>query len=276
MASKKAKFEKPLLSVEELSRALYEANLKLNEANEKLKKQEQLRLEFYSNVSHDLRAPITAITNSIEYMLADNDMSAAERRETLSIMQKRAEYMSHLINDIFLLSSLDSSDEKVHKEPVDMDFFLEDYFYMCEADSRFDNAKLTLDIPQPLSLTLNIDPILMHRVLDNLFTNALKYSKGTPQITLAAFLTKEDEHDILLISVQDNGIGIAKKHLPYIFNRSYTVEKSRTPNEHASTGFGLSIVKSIVERHGGTICCHSEPGTGSRFEIRLKLSERIS
>ena len=271
MASRKAKFEKPELTVEELSRALYEANLKLNEANEKLKKHEKQRLEFYSNISHDLRAPITAIANSIEYMLTDDAMSATERHETLSIMQKRAEYMSHLINDIFLLSSLDSSDEKVHKEPVDMDFFLEDYFYMCEADSRFDGAELTLDIPNPLSLTLNIDPVLMHRVLDNLFTNALKYSKGTPKITLGASLTKEECRDLLLIYVQDNGIGIAKKHLPYIFDRSYTAQKSRTPNEHASTGFGLSIVKSIVERHNGTVSCHSETGAGSRFEIRLAV-----
>ena len=142
---------------------------------------------------------------------------------------------------------------------------------MCEADPRFDGAELTLDIPNPLSTTLNIDPVLMHRVLDNLFTNALKYSKGTPKITLGASLTKEEGRDLLLIYVQDNGIGIAKKHLPYIFDRSYTAQKSRTPDEHASTGFGLSIVKSIVERHSGTVSCQSETGTGSRFEIRLAV-----
>lgn len=274
MSGKKAKFEKPELTVEELSHALYEANLRLNEANEKLKDQEKKRLEFYSNISHDLRAPITAISNSIEYMLANDTMPVDEQRRTLCLMQKRAEYMRHLINDIFLLSSLDSSSEKVHKEPVDMDFFLEDYFYMCEADPCFEEACLTLDIPQPLSLTLDIDPVLMHRVLDNLLSNALKYCKKRPCITLGASI-RSDETDTgeeeLLIYVQDNGIGIPKKHLPYIFDRSYTPQKSRTPDETAGSGFGLSIVKSIVERHCGSVSCTSEAGTGSRFEIRLSL-----
>lgn len=273
----KAKFEKPELSVEELSHALYEANIKLNEANEKLKTQEQKRLEFYSNISHDLRAPITAISNSIEYMLSDDNLPAAERHETLTLMQKRAEYMSHLINDIFLLSSLDSSDKKVHKEPVDMDFFLEDYFYMCDADTQFEGVVLTLDIPKPLSLTLSIDPVLMQRVLDNIFSNALKYSKTTPHITLGAYIVSDGAVcDTLLIYVQDNGIGIPKKHLPHIFDRSYKLTKPRTPNADTGSGFGLSIVKSIIEHHGGSVTCISETGCGSRFEIRLpiKLGKR--
>jgi signal transduction histidine kinase len=257
------KFEKPELTVEELSRALYEANLKLQENEKK-------RLEFYSNISHDLRSPITALSNSIEYLLSDDDIGKAELRETLTIMQKRADYMKRLINDIFLLSSLDSSDEKVHKEPVDMDFFLEDYFYMCEADSRFENAELTLELPKPLSLTLELDPMLMQRALDNLMTNAVKYSKSVPHITLGAF----NDGNSLHIYVEDNGIGISQKHLPHIFDRSYTVNKSRTPNDNVSSGFGLSIVKSIAERHNGKVVCTSEFGKGSRFEIILKITGR--
>lgn len=88
-------------------------------------------------------------------------------------------------------------------------------------------------------------------------------------------MTKEENKDFLLIYVQDNGIGIAKKHLSYIFDCSYTVEKSRTPHEHASTGFGLSIVKSIVERHGGTVSCRSETGIGSSFEIKLSVPQKL-
>lgn len=131
MSNNKSHFEKPELSVEELSHALYEVNLKLQEANKKLTAQEKKRLEFYANISHDLRAPITALSNSIEYMLSNQQLSHEEMLDTLSIMQKRTKYMEHLINDIFLLSSLDSSDSKVHKEQVDMRFLLEDYFYLC-------------------------------------------------------------------------------------------------------------------------------------------------
>ena len=89
MASRKAKFEKPELTVEELSRALYEANLKLNEANEKLKKQEKQRMEFYSNISHDLRAPITAIANSIEYMLTDDAMREKMQQNARPMIESR-------------------------------------------------------------------------------------------------------------------------------------------------------------------------------------------
>ena len=144
MSAKKNCFEKPELSVEELSHALYSANLKLNEANQQLLQQEKQRLEFYANISHDLRAPVTALSNSVEYMLSCPELSCEELNENLLIMQKRIAYMEHLINDIFLLSSLDSSDNKVHKENVDMRFLLEDYFYLCEEDSRYENAELKL------------------------------------------------------------------------------------------------------------------------------------
>lgn len=267
MSKVKNRFEKPELSVEELSHALYEVNLKLQEANKKLKEQEQKRLEFYANISHDLRAPVTALSNSVEYMLANQQLSPDEITETLSIMQKRTKYMEHLINDIFLLSSLDSSDSRVHKEDVDMCFLLEDYFYMCEADSRYEHAELMLDIPDDLQVTLFVDPALMQRVLDNLFTNALKYARDTPHITLGAYIENQE----FVVYVEDQGVGIAKKHLSKIFDRSYMVEKSRTPNSESSSGFGLSIVKAIIEHHDGTISCESEIGKGSRFIIRLPL-----
>ena len=267
MSDKKAPFSKPELSVEELSHALYEANKKLFAANHELQRQEKNRLDFYANISHDLRAPITAISNSIEYMLSADNMSETELKENLSIMQKRTLYMKRLINDIFLLSSLDSSDNKVHKESVDIRFFLEDYFYMCDADSHYSNANLRLELSDNLNVTLMIDPELMHRVLDNLFTNAMKYSKENVTITLGGYV----EDNSLIIYVEDTGIGIPKKYLSKIFDRSYMLQKSRTPGSESSSGFGLSIVKSIIEHHNGTVCCESELGKGSRFIISLPL-----
>ncbi len=267
MAKAKNQFEIPELSVEELSRALYDVNLKLQAANEQLRAQEQQRLEFYANISHDLRAPVTALANSIEYMLSQKELSQEEAVETLNIMQKRILHMEHLINDIFLLSSLDSSNNKVRKEEVDMRFLLEDYFYMCEADPRFEDAELTLSLPDDLQLTLTVDPALMQRVLDNLFTNALKYSKESAHITLGAYLEEND----FIIYIEDRGIGISKEHLTKIFERSYMVQQSRTPDANASSGFGLSIVQSVMEHHNGTVTCESELGKGSRFILKLPL-----
>lgn len=94
MSDKKNSFQKPELSVEELSHALYHANLKLNAANQKLRQQEKQRLEFYANISHDLRAPITALSSSIEYMLACPELPSQEINENLVLMQKRIVYLS--------------------------------------------------------------------------------------------------------------------------------------------------------------------------------------
>lgn len=274
MTVSKNQFEKPELSVEELSHALFETTLKLQTTNEQLTKQEQQNKEFYANISHDLRAPVTAINNSIEYLLSNDSISQAELINTLKMMQKRTNYLSKLINDVFLLASLESNAagtvcSKVHKEPVDISFFLEDYFYLCEADCRFEQVNLTLDIPDNFQLTMDIDPNLMHRALDNLFTNALKYSSSAPAITLGAYL----EQNALCIYVKDNGIGIAKKHLEKIFERSYMVQKARTPDQQNSSGFGLAIVKAIIEQHGGTIRCESELKKGSRFIITLPIEK---
>lgn len=268
MSGSKNNFVAPELSVEELSHALYHANQELYIANQKLIEQEKQRLEFYANISHDLRAPITALANSVEYMLSCPDMPSKDISENLLIMQKRIDYMARLINDIFLLSSLESSDNKVHKEDVDIRFLLENYFYLCEDDDRFLNADLVLNISASMQdIVLHIDPVLLQRVLDNLFQNALKYSKGTPYIELGAYI--EAKH--LIIYVQDHGIGIAAKNLDKIFDRGYMISKSRTPGTNASSGFGLSIVKSIMERHNGTVLCESELKKGSRFILQLPL-----
>lgn len=272
MKQSKNLFEKPILSVEDLSHALYETSLQLEKSNQQLKKQEQQRKEFYTNISHDLRAPITAINNSIEYLLSDNTLTKEDIHTTLLMIQKRSDHLVKLINDIFLLSSLESVDEntypaKLHKEPVDIAFFLEDYFYMCEADNYYSSAELTLDLPDTLDLTMELDPTLMHRVLDNLFTNAIKYTSSKPSITLGAY---QEKHS-LFIYVQDHGIGIAKKHLNKIFDRSFIVTQSRTPSEQQSNGFGLSIVKAIIELHHGTIKCESTLGVGSRFIMQFPI-----
>ena len=267
MSTNKNHFEKPELSVKELSRALYQSNMELQNANLKLVEQERQRLEFYANISHDLRAPITALSNSVEYMLSYPEISSSEIMDNLKVMQKRIDYMKNLIQDIFLLSSLDSSDTKVHKEQVDMRFFLEDFFYLCCDDSRFQDADLRLNLPEDMNITMRIDPVLMHRVLANLFDNALKYSHPPAYIELGAVL---DEH-FLSIYVQDHGIGIADENLQKIFDRSYMVQQSRTPGADASSGFGLSIVKSVIEHHNGTITCESKLNKGSRFIIKLPL-----
>lgn len=267
---KKQKFNVPELSVEELSKALYEANIKLQTYNTKILEDQKKAAEFYANISHDLRSPITAISNSIQYLISNDKIGKEERIETLELMQRRTAYLEKLINDIFLLSSLDSSENKIHKEEVDLRFFIEDCFYMCEADEKFSDCSMNLFLSEDFEANAYLDPHLMQRVFDNIFSNAVKYSK--PDTRAEILVSGAIENDTAVIKIKDNGIGIAQEHLPYIFDRSYQINKARTPDSTSGSGFGLSIVKSIIEHHDGSIICSSVPGESTEFVISLPIN----
>lgn len=285
---------------------LSDSNQKLQEANQTLLKNQAARMRFYANISHDLRAPITAISNFTEYILSQFTADASgkhtisvdqeELYHILTLMHSRTDYMKYLINDIFLLSSLESSDAKLKLEPVNVEFFLEDFFYMCDADSYYNKVELNLDIPEDFECSMEMDPELMRRVLDNLFTNAVKYSSDHPEIILGAYIQRDNsdpdgnnisessssskcessDSDIsshLVIYVRDNGIGISEENLHHIFDRSFQADTARTPNASSGSGLGLSIVKSIVELHHGTIVCESKLKEGSTFTITFPLTK---
>lgn len=266
--NKKPDFITPELTVEELSIALYEANQKLNSLNKKLIEEEKERSEFYANISHDLRSPMAAINGSVEYLLSRKTFDEQEVRSVLSIIQSRGQFLQNMINDIFTLASLNSSDRFLQKEDISISYFLEDFFYEQAEDPKYEKRSLKLDVPIELECIVSIDPKLIQRVLDNLFTNALKYSKDNAKITLSA---KETVSHKLRITVSDTGIGIAKEHLNKIFDRSFMVSPARTPGAEAGCGFGLAIARSIVEKHGGRIWCESIPGQGSDFIVELPV-----
>ena len=267
----KNEFKEPELSVADLSESLYQVSRKLQDANEELRKKDQEKSEFYANISHDLRAPITAISNSVEYMQSNPNMSQEELEATLEVVALRTDYLKQLINDIFLLASLESSTATIHPEPVDVRFLIEDFFYMCEEDTAYKDCHLKLELTDSFvaaNPVLNLDPRMMNRVFDNLFNNALKYSDDSPVITLKADLV---EDNVLQISVTDEGIGIAPDNLDKIFERSFRVDYSRNPNGSSGGGFGLPIVKTIVERLGGCVTCESELGAGTQVTISFVI-----
>lgn len=270
----KKKYEKPQISREQLERELLDANERLWLANKKLQQEERMRTEFLSNLSHDLRSPLTAIFGSVEY-LKTGDVPQKEQEEVLELMSRRLRSMQTLINDIFLLSKLESSEQNMQPQKIDAGMFLEEFFYDCEADAKYDDRELRLSLSEETH-AINIDPESFLRVLDNLFTNALKYSDSGSFIELCSEYKAVDAADkdslgtscLLEITVADNGIGIRPEDLEHIFERSYRASKSRTTGD-SSSGLGLAIAKSIVEKHGGSIRCESRLGEGSRFIITI-------
>lgn len=260
---KKTEFERPELSeVENLT-------LQLALANKKLKNIENMRTDMLANISHDLRTPMTAIRSSVDYLNSfskDSMISYEELSATLRIIDMRCTTLEKLINDLFFLTSLENSANDMHYTDISFLPFLEEYYFSTEADGRFDDRQLFLDIPDDLKVNVKIDSECIITVLDNLFVNALKYSASGAEIRLNAFLA--DEHTIC-VSLRDTGIGIPEDCLTKIFQRSFTVSHSRTPNTSTGSGLGLSIVKSIIERHNGNVWCESELGKGSIFYFTL-------
>lgn len=265
----KKKFELPNLTIEKLSEELVITNLKLTQANEKLRQAEQARNEMFSSISHDLRSPITAIKNSVELLSDMTDYPPEKVKPLLSIMNRRIDTLEQLINNIFLLVSLDNNCKQMKLEALSLGFFLEEFFFSREADNRYQDRTLLLHVAEDLNVLVLVDSQELERVLDNLFTNAYKYSYPGDTISLDA---RVYEHHVI-VSVSDTGMGIAKEHLTKVFDRCFIVEKARTP-EVSSTGLGLAIAKSIIEHFHGSIWCESSLGEGSTFSFSLPIHKK--
>lgn len=267
---KKNFFEQPSLeheTIESLSEKLLTATAQLTEANRNLQRMQKERNEMLANISHDLRAPITAIRSAVDYLNSGKELTPQECASSLKLIDRRVKTLEDLIQDMYYLFCVEDTSKELTFKTVDIAFFLEEYFYDAIVDNRYDQHNMILDIDKSINGTVQIDLQKIIRVLDNLLTNAAKYSPTGTDITLKATLLKEAS--MLQISVIDNGIGIPQASLAHLFNRTYTVSSARTPNSATGSGLGLSIVKAIVERHGGTVSCESEEGKGSCFQFTL-------
>jgi len=263
----KKQFETPSLTIEELTAELYLSKKDLKKANDMLIEQEKNRTELFANLSHDLRSPITALRNSIDYIQTMEEYNKEELQPLLNLMQSRILTLEALINNLFLLTTLENTAIPFHFEQIGIGMFLEEFFFNCEADKKYSNRELVLDVPMDMDAVLSIDTAQFIRVLDNLFGNALKYSEDGATITLSA----SQSESTVTISVSDTGIGMTPEQCEKVFDRSYMAAPARTPSAKTGCGLGLSIVKTIVERHGGKIECKSELKKGSTFTIVLPL-----
>ena len=257
-------FEAPEIeknTIEELSKQLIKANAEL-------KKLQEERELMFANISHDLRAPMTAIRSAVDLALSNDTVTKEELMETVELIDRRSKTLEALVNDMYFLYSISNVPEAFSFEEIDAVPFLEEYFYDMQMDLRYDEFEMVLDIEEGLNCRIRIDVQKIVRVLDNLFTNAARYSENGTQISLKA----SRKGDSLEIAVEDNGRGIPEKDLPYIFMRTYTASDARTPGAGTTgSGLGLSIAKAIIEKHNGTISCRSMENIGTGFIILLPL-----
>lgn len=262
---KKKQYKKPQITIEQLEQQLVEVNTALWQANKQLEAEQKSKSELLSNLSHDLRAPLAALRSTVELLQSKDTISTDERHTLLNIMDKRLSMLETMINDLFLLTHIENLSVKPETEAINAGIFIEEYFYACTVDNKFEKRHLNIDVPDDFPYFININVQHIIRVLDNLMTNALRYSKDGDTITLSV---KSKTSDILCIIVEDTGKGISPDDIIHIFERSFRADRSRTPLDGGS-GLGLAIAKGIIEQHNGKIYCESTPGEGSCFIIEL-------
>jgi two-component system phosphate regulon sensor histidine kinase PhoR len=224
----------------------------------RLKQLERTREEFVANVSHELRTPLSLIKGYVETLLdgARNDPTVAER--FLKIIERNAQRLDLLIQDLLTISALESEKIKLNLQPVNLRALAEKVLTDLHAKAENKNVELVNDVPE---LTANGDVNRLDQVLANLVDNAIKYGRAEGSVRVGA---KKRDDGVLEIFVRDDGPGIPVESLTRVFERFYRVDKARS-RDQGGTGLGLSIVKHIVQAHGGEVRCESELGKGATF-----------
>ncbi len=228
-----------------------------------LKKFERLRSEFVANVSHELKTPLTSIRGFVETLHNGAIDDKVQGRRFLEIIFKQTQRLENLVNDLLVLSSLESKGIKMNFVKGDLVALIQSIVVMKK--KQIDDFNHTLNLTMPSNLPLiKMDSQRMEQVFINLLDNAIKFTPPGGKIEIK--VTPEDQY--FRIDVIDNGVGISSEYLNRIFERFFRVDKSRS-QATGGTGLGLSIVKHIVELHGGRISVSSMLGKGSAFSVFL-------
>ncbi|THF79594.1 two-component sensor histidine kinase [Cohnella fermenti] len=236
----------------------------LNRMANELGQMEQMRQEFISNVSHEIQSPLTAIKGFAQ-ALQGGDLSPEQRAHYLEIIETESDRLSRLSDNLLKLTSLESAHHPYQPHDYRLDRQLRKLVLSCEP--LWEAKQLELDI-QLDEVVIHADEELLNQAWSNLLHNSIKFTPPSGSLTIK--LEKQEAHAV--VSFADTGIGIEEKHLPHLFERFFKVDKSRNRSAGGS-GLGLSIVRKIVDMHGGTIRAASTPGIGTTFTVKLPLGQ---
>lgn len=234
------------------------------------KKVEKLKDEFLSDISHELKTPITSIQGYTELLYNDFAKDKVQEKEFLEVIQKEISNITNLINDILTISKLDSKEKDINKTNINLK----------EVVSEVINTNMPMIMEKNLEIINNSEDVIfecdyqkMHQLFSNLITNAIKYNNINGKINIWCSMIKDnkDNKKYINIRVKDTGIGISSSNKKRIFERFYRVEKGRSKSL-GGTGLGLSIVRHVVKYYNGTISLESEENIGSEFIIKIPIS----
>jgi two-component system, OmpR family, phosphate regulon sensor histidine kinase PhoR len=233
------------------------------------KKIEEMKSNFVSLVSHELRAPVAAIEGYLDLILEGITAgNASKEKEIIRKSRDRAAGLLDLINDLLDLSRTDRSKTLKVMAPVNIDQIIKETVDFYQNEARDKEILLNLNVAENLP-TLRGNKEDLARLFANLIGNAIKYTPGRGQVNVT--VSMHNSH--LVVAVKDNGIGIAKEDLPRIFDQFYRA-KNAVDKKISGTGLGLSIAKKIVEEHNGYIEVDSEAGKGTTFSVFMMAPEK--
>ena len=232
----------------------------------RLERLELIRQEFLSNVSHELRTPLTSIVALAETLEAGALNDPNNNQRFLTIIQKNAARMHHLIDDILELSAIEAGNVKIYPELVPLHPLVEDVVNSVAAGANSRHIAVRSLVPS--NAQVFADPHRLVQMLTNLIENAIKFNREEGSVSIRLSSSDKDR-----ISVEDTGEGIPSHHLERLFERFYRVDRARS-RELGGTGLGLAIVKHLAKAHGGEVKVESTFGQGSSFTIELPKYEQ--
>jgi histidine kinase len=250
----------------ELSLAFEQMRRKLKESVELQLRYEENRKELVSNISHDLKTPMTAILGYIQGILDGVANSPEKLEKYLSVIFKKATDMDRLIDELFLFSKLDLNHVSFHFEEVEIHHYLQNCLEELQCDVDSHQISLSYHKEGEESVYVKADREKLKRVIFNVVDNSTKYmDKGKGEIKISTHYDKE----YVTIGIQDNGPGISPESLPYIFDRFYRADLSRN-TQTGGSGLGLAIAKHLIEEHDGDIWAESTLHQGTLITLQLK------
>lgn len=257
-----------------ISNRIRQRTLALSLEKERFEKQqaEQLgkeKMEFFTNVSHEFRTPLTLIISHID-MLLRNSLSPTLYNSILKI-RKNAQYMNNLVSELLEFRKLEQNRETICLKHQDIRSFLKE-IYLSFADYAKQREIIYQFRLPDTPIPCWFDPRLMEKVFFNLLSNAFKYTADKGEITLSGDITDNE----IYIQISDTGIGISEQETGLIFNRFYQGGNPKDKKDvFKGTGIGLTLTKNIIEKHHGNITVESTLGKGSTFTVKLPLQESV-
>jgi len=229
----------------------------------RLKRLENVRRDFVANVSHELRTPITSIRGFAETLL-EGEVGADDARRFHQIIAREARRLHEMLEDLLVLASVEKEAEGagIERSVTRLSPVVDAAVANCRKSGANKNIRVLIECSGEIEAAIHAK--LLEQALTNLVENAIRYSDPDRDVHVSV----EARGGEVVLAVDDRGWGIAREHLPRIFERFYRVSQARE-RRNGGTGLGLAIVKHIAQAHGGFVTVDSEPGRGSRFEIHL-------